>query len=88
MNLYFVSLERKILRIVSVSRYNTYPNGTIIIKYIYFSTLPLLLDFMHPVRRSDNPSVIEKKKAKRDKKRQRKGKICQRFEREELKLQT
>jgi hypothetical protein len=67
MNLYFVSLERKILRIVSVSRYNTYPNGTIIIKYIYFSTLPLLLDFMHPVRRSDNPSVIEKKRRKETK---------------------
>jgi hypothetical protein len=37
-----------------------------------------MLDFMHPVRRSNNPSVGEKK-AKRDKKRQRKGKICQRL---------
>jgi hypothetical protein len=61
-----------------------YPNDTIIVRYIYFSTLPLLLDFTPHVRRSDNPSVIEKKSEKRQK-RQRKGKICQRFEREELK---
>jgi hypothetical protein len=35
-NLYFVSLERRILRIVSVSRYDTYPNDTIILRYLYF----------------------------------------------------
>jgi hypothetical protein len=75
-NLYFVSLERRILRIVSVSfcisiryisqQYNNFKIHT-------FSTLPLLLDFAHPVRRSDNPSV-RGKKAKREKKTKKKRK--------------
>jgi hypothetical protein len=76
-NLYFVSLERRILRIVSVSfcisiRYvsQRYNNFKI---HILFLLLPLLLDFTHPVRRSDNPSVREKrrKKTKSDKKKKK-----------------
>jgi hypothetical protein len=70
-NLYFVSLERRILRIVSVSfcisiRYVSQRYNNFKIR-IFFSTLPLLFDFTHPIRRSENPSV-RKKKAKRDKK--------------------
>jgi hypothetical protein len=86
-NLYFISLERRILRIVPVYFYismryvsQRYNNFKI---HIFFSTLPLLLNFTHPVWRSDNSSVREK--MRKEKKRQRKGKIYQRFEREELK---
>jgi hypothetical protein len=70
-NLYFVSLERRILRIVYVffcisiryvsQRYNNFKIR------IFFSTLPLLFNFTHPIRRSKNPSVRKKKGKKRQK---------------------
>jgi hypothetical protein len=48
-----------------------------------FSTLPLLLNFMHPVRRSDNPNVRGKKR--KEKKMTKKEKNMSAIEREELK---
>jgi hypothetical protein len=48
-----------------VSQYDTYPNDIIILRYVYFSTLPLLFDFTHPIRRSENPSVRKKNDIKR-----------------------
>jgi hypothetical protein len=65
-NLYFVSLERRILRIMSVSfcisiRYVSQQYNNFKIR-IFFSTLPLLFDFTYPIRRSENPSVRKKGK--------------------------
>jgi hypothetical protein len=86
-NLYFISLERRILRIMSVSFYisircvsRRYNNFKI---RIFFSTLPLLFDFIHPIRRSENPSV--RKKSKRDKKTTKKRKNILGIEWEESK---
>jgi hypothetical protein len=52
----------KLLYVLPLIRDHSYK---LIITYT-FSTLPFLLDFTHSVRRSNNPSVREKK-AKRDK---------------------
>jgi hypothetical protein len=84
MNLYFVSLERRILRIMFVSRYDTYPNDTIILRYVYFfSTLPLMFDFTHPIRRLEN--LVWEKKCKKRLKTTKKRKNILAIEREESK---
>jgi hypothetical protein len=76
-NLYFVSLEIRILRIVSVSfcismRYVSQRYNYFKIR-IFFLTLPLLFDFTHLIKRLENPSVRKKGKKRQKMTKKRKN---------------